>query len=495
MKIVIGYPPVKTKGGGTPLLQQNRQYQEFHNPTFLYPVIMSTAATLLRDLGHKVYWLDGIARGMSQEQYIDACKQINPDLIAFESKSPAVKSHWDFVRKIKTSLPSVKVVMLGEHGTSFPEESFENSPVDYVFAGGHFDFGLKYLTTALENKEKIPEGFFYREGKKVIGSKKFIFKEHLDTLPFPDRVLTRCFEDYQAEFNIRGRPFAYTMSGRDCWYGKCTFCSWDSIMFPKGSFRSRSPENTLAEVDMLINKFGVREIFDDAGTITIGSWLDKFCDLLIDGKYYKKIDYSSNMRFGYRDQKNYDKMKKAGFRLLKFGLESANQKTLEMLDKDVDVTKIEQECRDIKKAGLTVHLTMMVGYPWETKEDALNTLRLAKNLMHKGYADVLQSTVVMPYPGTALWRQAIEHKWFRPEFDHTNYDNYDMTMPVMKTPDMNPKEVMAICDNIYKDIFLKPKYIYQHLKKIRTVDDIKYTLRGVKAVMGHVKDFSRTPQI
>ena len=58
----------------------------------------------------------------------------------------------------------------------------------------------------------------------------------------------------------------------------------------------------------------------------------------------------------------------------------------------------------------------------------------------------------MPYPGTALWKQAIANDWFILGVDPKNYDNYDMTTPLMKTPGMTPKEVMAICDNIYKDI-------------------------------------------
>ena len=60
MKIVIGYPPLESKKG-TALLSQNRQFQWFSSPTYIYPVIPASTATLLAKNGHQVLWLDGIA--------------------------------------------------------------------------------------------------------------------------------------------------------------------------------------------------------------------------------------------------------------------------------------------------------------------------------------------------------------------------------------------------------------------------------------------------
>ena len=80
----------------------------------------------------------------------------------------------------------------------------------------------------------------------------------------------------------------------------------------------------------------------------------------------------------------------------------------------------------------------------------------------------------------------MEKKWFR--FDSNSYGRYDMSEPVLKTFDMNPEEVKEICNKIYK-IFVSPRYIWTHLFKIKNWSDIKYHLRGVKAVFGHLKDF------
>jgi len=63
-----------------------------------------------------------------------------------------------------------------------------------------------------------------------------------------------------------------------------------------------------------------------------------------------------------------------------------------------------------------------------------------------------------------------------------------MGEPILKPKDMGVEEVKEICNRIYQ-IFLTPQYMLKHLTKIRNKDDIVYTLRGVKAVLGHLKDF------
>ena len=109
--------------------------------------------------------------------------------------------------------------------------------------------------------------------------------------------------------------------------------------------------------------------------------------------------------------------------------------------------------------------------------------------MVKGYADVLQSTIVIPYPGTPLYDEGVEKGWFR--FDPSDYDRFDMREPVFKTPDMTPEEVNKMCNKVYT-IFWHPEYIIRRLFSIRNVVDLKYTLNGVKAVVGHMKDFANT---
>ncbi len=266
-------------------------------------------------------------------------------------------------------------------------------------------------------------------------------------------------------------------------------CVWDTNLYPKGQFRGRSPENVMKEVKYLVDEIGVKEIFDDAGTIIVGPWLRKFCKLMIDSGYNKKVIYSGNMRFGAVTAEDYKLMKEAGFRLLKYGLESGCQSTINKLDKGTKIEDVEKSCKEAKEAQLVVHLTCMVGYSWETREDGLKTYKLAKKLMLKGLVDVLQSTVMIPYPGTPLYKEGLEKNWFL--FDPRDYERFDMREPVFKTPDMTPDQVTKLCNKVYH-IFVDPRYVLRHLRKIKSFDDVKYTLRGVKAVAGHLMDFSKS---
>lgn len=484
MKIAIGYPPTESEKG-IALLSQNRQFQWFSNPSYLFPVVWGSAATLLKKKGYEVFWIDSIAEKIHWEEFIRKFEIEKPDLFAFETKAPVIKQHWRIIDKLKEKFPNMKIALLGDHVTSFPQESMKNSEVDFVSCGGDFDFILADLCDWISGKrKKCPGGVYYRNGKKIISSGKFNLRHNLDEIPFIDRELTK-WKLYQQEYNISRKPYFYIMSGRDCWWGKCKFCAWPTL-FPR--FRVRSVENVLDEIGMLIEKYNAKEIFDDSGTLMVGEWLKNLCEGLIKRGYNKRIKYSCNMRFGALNQEDYIIMKKAGFRLLKFGLESANQKTLDRLNKGIKVEDIVNGCRMAKKAGLTVHLTMIVGYPWEDKEDALRTFKLAKDLMQGGKADLLQATVLIPYPGTPLWKEAVENDWFL--FDKEDYERYDMREPVLKTKDSDAKEIASICGKIYT-IFLTPKYIFQRIKNIKSFDEIILNLRGIKAVYGHLRDFWR----
>lgn len=485
MRVMIAYPPIES-AKGIPLLSQNRQFQFFHNPTYIFPVVPATAATLLQEEDNEIIWKDCIAENMSPEKFYEFFSIKKPDLIAIETKTPVIKEQWKIVNKLKRINPKCKIVLMGDHVTALPKESLQNSKADFILRGGDYDFSLLALVEALENKKKIPMGFYFRKGKKIVSSGDFQLKHSLDELPFIDRELTK-WRLYQKEYNIRGRPYMYIMSGRDCPWHSCKFCAWP-VLFPK--FRARSVENVLDEIALLIEKYRVKEIFDDTGTFPAqppGKWIEEFCSSMRKRGFHEKIDFSCNMRVDYLTEKNAKLMSRAGFRLLKIGLESANQKTLDRIGKGIKVEQIAQACKNAKKYGLTIHLTMIIGYPWETKQEALNTLGLAKLLMQKGYADVLQSTVLVPYPGTALWKEALKNRWFL--FNPKGYERYDMSEPVLKTP-MRKKEVMDICDSVYK-IFLTPSYIFQRIKATKGLDDMLFNLRGVKAVIGHLRDFAR----
>jgi len=463
------------------MLRQARQFQWVSIPSHIYPLIAASAATLLQKEGFEVIFNDCLAENWSYERFFNFIREENPDLIAFETKTPVIKLHWQIIDLLKNRIPSLKTVLMGDHVTALPEESLRLSNVDYVITGGDYDVALLKLARHLRGDLPLPGGIWYRDNGTIKNTGDFELIEDLNTQPFINRDLTP-WRLYGEKWKKK-TPFAYTMAGRDCPYGKCSFCSWVNF-FPK--FRVRTPNNLLDEIEFLIKKYNVKEIFDDTGTFPGGAWLNEFCEGMIRRGFNKKILFSCNARFDYLTEDNVTLMKKAGFRKLKLGFESANQRTLDKLNKGITVNQIINGCKIASKVGLRVHLTIMFGYPWETKNEAMNTLTLAQELLNKGYAEMLQATILVPYPGTQLFYEGIENGWFR--FDYKEYERYDMKEPVFITDGMQPEEIVKICNSAYK-IFFSPKFIFKKLFVSNGFDNLPYLFRGAIAMYGHRRDF------
>jgi len=497
MKISISYPPLESKKG-IPCLTQNRQFQWFNNPTYIYPVIPASAATLLAKNGYKVLWDDGIAQELTYKQWKERIIRVRPDIIAIETKTPVVKMHWKIIDELKnlTLNPSPckgeggkwnpKIVLLGDHVTAFPEESLENCGADYVIASGDYDFMLLNLANHLSKNEPLEGGFWMKNanGEIISSGPSDISKHDLNTLPIINRELTRWKDYAYKNGNFKYKPGAYMMSGRDCWWGKCTFCSWTTF-FPGKNFRTMSAEKALDEVDNLI-KLGVREIMEDSGSLPVGDWLKVFCHGMIERGYNKKVVISCNMRVtGIRDLETWKLMKKAGFRFILFGLESANQVTLDKINKNLKVEEIEPGLKLCKEGGLEPHITAMIGYPWESKDMAKKTINLAKKLFKKGYADTLQGTIVIPYPGTPLYKYCEENNLLLTK----DYERFDQREMVMKSP-LNSQEAKVLVQGLYKS-FMSPQFVWRKITSIRNWDDIKFLFMAGWKWLGKMIDFSK----
>ncbi len=484
MKIAISFPPIESTKG-VPLLTQNRQFQWFNNPTYIYPVIPAYAATLLKQNSYEIFWDDAIAENLSYEKWLKRIITEKPDLIAIETKTPVIKRHWQIINELKIKNPKFKIVLMGDHVTALPNESMLNSQVDFVIQGGDFDFILLSIANQLSGCGEFENGVWYRKNQKIKNTGLYSFHGHsLDNLPMIDRNLTKWQLYAYKNGNFKYQPGAYMMSGRDCWWGKCSFCSWTTL-FPGRSFRVRSVKNALDEVGHLISS-GVKEIMEDSGTLPVGRWLEEFCHGLIARGYNKKIKISCNMRINaIKNLETWRLMKQAGFRLILFGLESANQKTLNRINKNLKVEEIENSLKLCKIAGLEPHITAMIGYPWETKKDAQKTICLAKNLFKKGYIDTLQATIVIPYPGTPLYKYCKKNNLL----NFIDYDRFDQREQVMKS-ELTTKDVKELSQELYKS-FITPKFIFKKIINIKSFNDLKFFWRAGLKIWGHLTDFSK----
>jgi radical SAM superfamily enzyme YgiQ (UPF0313 family) len=168
-------------------------------------------------------------------------------------------------------------------------------------------------------------------------------------------------------------------------------------------------------------------------------------------------------------------------------MESANQETLDKLDKGMKVHEIEEGVRMAKSAGLEPHLTVMLGYPWETEEMAQKTIDYARDMFKKGYVDTMQATITIPYPGTPLYKECVEKDWLI--VDPKDYEAFDMRRPVMKVP-FSQERLMELTQALYSSFFT-PQYIIRKVLSTRSLDDVKFLVMAAKRLIGHLLDFDK----
>ena len=189
------------------------------------------------------------------------------------------------------------------------------------------------------------------------------------------------------------------------------------------------------------------------------------------------------MRFNALSEADYQLMGRAGFRLVLYGLESANSKTLAKINKNTPHRNVETELTWAKQAGLEPHLTAIIGYPWESAKDAQETINLTRNLFKKGLADSIQATMLVPYPGTPLYRYCQKNKLLLTQ----DWNKYDMRQPVIKSP-LSPKTQEKLIRELFKGVFA-PLFLIRKVISIRSLTDIRHLTNYGLKFFKKLKDF------
>jgi radical SAM superfamily enzyme YgiQ (UPF0313 family) len=255
------------------------------------------------------------------------------------------------------------------------------------------------------------------------------------SLPRPDRVFTSAKEYISG--NYKYLPGTHMQAANGCWHGKCSFCVENG-----SKYEVRPVDDCIAEIEEC-KALGFREVFDDSGTFPTGRWLDEFIYRM--GKNsFCNCSFGANLRIS--DYPFHD-MRRVGFRMVLFGIESANEKTLERINKGVKVEDIIPTIKQASEAGLEPHIAVMFGYPWETDADALRTLNLVHYLLKKGYAKTAQASF-------------FTQQGFKGNEKHRKY-----------------------VKQIY-NVGFSPEFWFNKLRDIKNIEDIKYIWKGIKSWLG-----------
>ncbi len=197
-----------------------------------------------------------------------------------------------------------------------------------------------------------------------------------------------------------------------------------------------------------------------------------------------KVSISMNARADSLTENTCKLLNAIGVRLLKIGVESANDETLKNICKLETAQQIRDGIKRAKDYDMVVLLTNMVGYPWESEADTEISYNNLKRLMlyKTRFGDSLQASIVVAYPGTPLFNMAKKNSWLL--FKEDDYEKYDMSYDILLSQIDTEKWVKK-----FWKIQMHPLFILKSLFSLRSIDDIRLAFRGVKSLFGHIRDY------
>lgn len=467
MKVLWLFPPSPIEGY-YPNISQYRFFKYMAEKTsIIYPYLAASGVTQLRDNNFDVTFMDCPTEEKTWDNVKEAIAKT--DILVLEARTPLINYIWDVAVKANIIKSELTTILYGDHVTAFPQESLNQKCVDYVVRGGDFDVGVTHLCLALRALATVPRSY----------SQTLV--QDLDTLSWVNREFVN-WRSYFEAWRHRDN-FFWTMSGRGCWYD-CTFCAW-TRPFWENKVRLRSPEDVSQEYCYLYDEYGECEILDDID-LFVTSWGVKFSDeLLCKGFDDEKIIWAYQTHPNeIRDLQDFKLMHKAGLRTVKIGIESMNQSTLDRIRKKTTVKQIEHAIKTLKEAKVMVHANMMVGYPWETKEDAYSTIKLIKKLD----PNQAQFSMLIPYPWTDMFKEAVENG--KLNINPSDYSEFAARKPMLKMEGMTPQEVSELYRDCWRKFYLDWKYVLRKLAHVEPwhLENMRQLIRGYRSVKkGHMR--------
>lgn len=367
----------------------------------------------------------------------------------------------------KEALPNIPIIVGGPHARLLPEEIINVPEIDIVFTS-EAEKSIVDFAKGID-KAQIPD-IIYKENGIIKKSNRNDYFENLDEIPFPDYGLFN-ISDYHATKGLAKRhPTSYIITSRGCPY-HCTFCSSrDLNPTHKKTVRYRSPENVLEEINLLVKKHGVREIFfsDDLFTAN-NAHLMNICE----GMIRAKLDLIW-VCMGHVNTVNPEKlkiMKKAGCHNICYGVESGDPVIQKTINKNLDFQKVKEVVKMTQKAGIAARCSYMFGNHTETPATMQRTIDLAIKLK----SDYASFNIATPYPGTYLRQWAVENKYLVDD----SYESLDSSVYTIVTPELPAGTVEQYCNKAFKKFYFRLGYILQRLMNIRTKDDILLYLKSI----------------
>lgn len=405
-------------------------------------------------------------RELTDDELIQNTLEFNPDLIGFSVITCTFDRALQISKKIKKINSKIIIVFGGYHATAVPDIC-EEEDIEFVIIGeGENTFLELVQTLESENDPSTVNGIAFKN-KTFIRTPSRERISNLNTLAFPIRkkeILEECkIESLSWPIPSKQKCVAQVLSLRGCPFN-CTFCCSPNLWGQHVKFRT--PQNIIEEISELKKQFGTNYIFFADLTLNLSQKkLFDLCEELIRSKL--GISWYAMCRPENIDQKLISKMERAGCTKIAYGVDALNNTTIARIKPRQNMTMelIKQTLSVTQASSIISRAFIIIGYPWETKQDLIESKEFVKTLP----IDDLRIGVLTPLPGSAMYEE------FKREglLLHEDFSKYTTEECVIKMKDMTPEELCKIREQYFREFYQSKEYERRVKEKIRKYPYLK----------------------
>ncbi|MBU3917189.1 B12-binding domain-containing radical SAM protein, partial [bacterium] len=363
----------------------------------------------------------------------------------------------DLIKITAIIQPEAMIFVGGPHFTATAKETIESIPEIDVIVHGEGEISLLKLMKRYENNKGLDgiEGISYRENGKIFHNPNQTFVAEIEQFSINDSIYENIimpdgehehlakFANYESD-NKKG---IIVTAGRGC-PGKCIFC----LNFRKFKPRYKRLDAIINEIIEKKKKYKCNNfMFWDPCFIKRRIFFEEFCKKLIKEKIV--INWWAETRPDF-DVSLLKLAKESGCISLDIGMESASQKVLDVLKKNIKIEQVQDVVDKCYELGIKVHVTAMVSMPDETTEDILKTLKFLSDNSYKLSNISISPTQILP--GTELEeiakKRGVIHKdftWYDRDAHEINQkpDIFSINVPIW-TEYFSRESILSIIDRI-----------------------------------------------
>jgi hopanoid biosynthesis associated radical SAM protein HpnJ len=425
-------------GGAGARYQARREIRSFWFPTWLaQPAALIPNSKLI----------DAPADDLDLNEVLQRAKGF--ELCIFHTSTPSFDNDVKVAEALKKANPDMKIGFVGAHVAVLPEESLVSSPVIDFVAREEFDYTL--LEVAQGKPLEEVSGLSFRKDGEIVHNPDRALINNMDALPSVIDVYKRDLVIENYYIGYLKHPYISIYTGRGC-PARCTFCLWPQTVGGH-VYRTKSAQSVVDELVRAKQLFPqVKEFFFDDDTFTAD--LPRAAEIAR-GLGKAGIMWSCNSRANvpYEYLKIF---KDNGLRLLLVGYESGNQQILNNIKKGIRLDIAREFTKNCRKLGIVIHGTFILGLPGETKETIEESIKFACQLD----VETIQVSLAAAYPGTELYRQAMQNKWYD---EKTLVRNDGTQSSAIEYPHLTAKEIEAGVKRFYSKFYARPSPIFRML--------------------------------